>query len=452
MQSITSRKIQFYSTHNLDNLPQLKKLASGDRLAMKAVARVLPFRVNNYVVEELIDWDNLPRDPIFKLTFPQKEMLLPEHLDKVIWHLKNNSSPKVLDEVVKTIRSQLNPHPSGQVEYNIPSLNGKPVPGIQHKYPQTALIFPTAGQTCHSYCTFCFRWSQFLGGDGFKFATHESGCFQDYLRQHKEVTDVLITGGDPMVMKASNLALYIEPLLDKEFEHIQTVRIGTKSIAYWPYRYIADRDSEDILRLFDKVISAGKHLTIMAHFAHWRELSTSIVREAIRHILSTGAQIRTQGPLLNRINDSSEVWIRMWQEQVKLGCIPYYMFVERDTGAKDYFEVPLVRAWEIYQEAIKNTSGLARTARGPVMSALPGKVIFDGFAEIYGERVFVLSFIQGRDPDWCKRPFFAKYDSKATWLNELRPAFGKKSFFYENRLNEILKITKNEEKDSRSNF
>ena len=435
---MTSRKIQFYSTHNFDNLPQIKKLASGDLLAIKAVAQILPFRVNNYVIEDLIDWDNLPEDPIFQLTFPQREMLSLEHLDKVIWHLQNDSPPKVLCEVVQTIRSKLNPHPSGQVEYNIPSLDGKPVPGIQHKYSQTVLVFPAAGQTCHSYCTFCFRWPQFLGKDSFKFATHESGYFQDYLRQHKEVTDVLITGGDPMVMKASHLALYIEPLLGKQFEHIQTIRIGTKSMAYWPYRYITDRDSEDILRLFNKVVLAGKHLAIMAHFNHWKELSTSVAQEAIRRILSTGAQIRTQGPLLNRINDSSAVWIKMWQEQVRLGCIPYYMFVERDTGAKDYFEVPLVRAWEIFQEAIKNTSGLVRTVRGPVMSALPGKVIVDGITEIYGEKVFVLSFIQGRDPDWCKRPFFAKYDSEATWLNELKPAFEQKRFFYETRLDEIL--------------
>ncbi len=434
-----NKTIKFYSAHHIDCLPQLQKLSTAERLSMKAVAQILPFRVNNYVIEELIDWDNLPEDPIFQLTFPQREMLSPEHLDKVIWHLQNNSPPKVLCEVVKTIRSQLNPHPSGQVEYNVPCLDGKPVPGIQHKYPQTVLIFPTAGQTCHSYCTFCFRWPQFLGKDSFKFATHESGYFQDYLRQHKEVTDVLITGGDPMVMKASQLALYIEPLLGKEFEHIQTIRIGTKSMAYWPYRYITDRDSENILRLFNKVVLAGKHLAIMAHFDHWKELSTSVAQEAIRRILSTGAQIRTQGPLLNHINDSPEVWIKMWQEQVRLGCIPYYMFVERDTGAKDYFEVPLVRAWEIFQEAIKNTSGLVRTVRGPVMSTLAGKVIVEGITEIYGEKVFVLSFIQGRDPDWCKRPFFAKYDSEATWLNQLKPAFKQKRFFYETRLDEILR-------------
>lgn len=437
----THKRIRFYGLQDLDQLPQLQKLSVADRLAMKAVAQVIPFRVNNYVIESLIDWDNVPDDPIYRLTFPQGEMLAPQDLDKVVWLLENNASREHIREVVNTIRSRLNPHPAGQVEYNVPTLNDQPVAGIQHKYPETVLIFPKAGQTCHTYCTFCFRWPQFVGMDNMTFATRESGCFQDYLRQHKEVTDVLITGGDPMVMKARHLSLYIEPLLGPGFEHIQTIRIGTKSVAYWPYRYTTDEDADDILRLFEKVVLAGKHLAIMGHYDHWQEIEPSVAQRAIRRIRSTGAQIRTQGPLMRYINDSSEVWTRMWQEQVRLGCIPYYVFMERDTGTKDYFEVPLVRAWEIFQEAIQRVSGLGRTVRGPVMSTLPGKVVVEGVAEIYNEKVFVLSFIQGRDPNWCKRPFFASYDPKATWLTELTPAFGEKLFFYENRLEEILSST-----------
>ncbi len=439
MSQLKPKKIELYEIKDIDRLPQLRKLSTADRLAMKAVAQVLPFRVNNYVVEELIDWENIPDDPIFRLTFPQKEMLAPESLDKVIWHLQN-STPEELRQVVNTMRSQLNPHPAGQAKHNIPTLDGKQVPGIQHKYPETVLIFPTAGQTCHAYCTFCFRWPQFVKMDGMKFATRESGLFQEYLRQHQEVTDVLITGGDPMTMKARHLALYIEPLLTSDFEHIQTIRIGTKSIAYWPYRFVTDEDADDILRLFEKVTSSGKHLSIMAHYDHPTEIKTEIAQAALQRIRSTGAQIRTQGPLMRGINDSPQVWIKMWKEQVRLGCIPYYMFMERDTGAKHCFEVPIIRAWEIYQAAIQKVSGLARTARGPVMSALPGKVAVDGVTEIYGEKVFVLSFLQGRDPNWCKRPFFARYDEKATWLTDLVPAMGEKEFFYENKLQEILKI------------
>ncbi len=439
MSPFSSRSLRYYGAKDLAHLPQLQRLAGSDRLGMQAAAQVFPFRVNNYVLEDLIDWDNLPADPIFRITFPQAEMLKPEQLDKVTWHLQNQSPPEELRQVVTLVRSQLNPHPDGQVEHNIPQLEGQPVPGVQHKYPETVLVFPSAGQTCHSYCTFCFRWAQFVGSPREKFATRETGSFLAYLQQHQEVTDVLLTGGDPLIMSAQDLADYIEPLLGAGFEHIQTIRIGTKSLAYWPYRYVSDGDADDLLRLFERVTQAGKHLAIMAHFDHGRELEPPIVAAAIQRIRATGAQIRTQGPLLRHINDDPAIWADLWQRQVRLGCIPYYMFIERDTGAQHYFEVPIGQAWAIFQTALQKVSGLARTVRGPVMSALPGKVMVDSVTQIQGQSVFVLSFMQGRDPDWCRRSFFAAYDPTATWLNDLIPAFGEAEFFYEERLRGILR-------------
>ena len=436
--SMQQEQIKLYHAKDINSLEQLSRFSLRERLQMQAVACVLPFRTNNYVIEELIDWDNVPDDPIFRLTFPHPEMLPSQELNHIYQLLDENTSQKKLREAVNQIRRRLNPHPAGQKQYNVPTFNGEPVPGVQHKYRQTVLIFPTAGQTCHAYCTFCFRWPQFVGLDDLTFATRESGTFQQYLQQHQEVTDVLLTGGDPMTMKTRQLALYIEPLLEPQFDHIQTIRIGTKSLAYWPYRYVRDQDADDLLRLLEKVVQRGKHLAIMGHYEHWKELDTPIAQEAIRRIRSTGAQIRTQAPVIRHINDSVETWAKMWQMQVSLGCIPYYMFVERQTGAKEYFEISLVRTWEIYQQAIQQVSGLGRTARGPVMSALPGKVAIDGVAEIAGEKVFVLSFLQARKPDWCKRPFFAHFNADATWLSDLQPAFGKDKFFYESQLEEIL--------------
>jgi hypothetical protein len=126
----------------------------------------------------------------------------------------------------------------------------------------------------------------------------------------------------------------------------------------------------------------------------------------------------------------------MWRRQVRLGAIPYYMFVERDTGAKNYFEVPLARAYEIFNTAYRQVSGLARTVRGPSMSATPGKVLVVGVAEVHDETVFVLNFLQGRDPKWVGRPFFARFDPEATWLSDLEPAFGEERFFFEEAIEE----------------
>ena len=120
----------------------------------------------------------------------------------------------------------------------------------------------------------------------------------------------------------------------------------------------------------------------------------------------------------------------MWQKQVDLGAVPYYMFVERDTGARNYFEVPLARALEIFNSAYRRVSGLARTVRGPSMSATPGKVCVDGVVEVGGENVFALKFLQGRNPEWANRLFFAKFDEKAVWLDDLQPAFGEDEFFF----------------------
>ena len=431
-------KIKFYGIQDIDKLPQLKTLSEIDRLAMKAVAMVLPFRTNNYVVESLIDWNNIPNDPIFRLNFPQAEMLPSDDLNQIINLLKNNASSDQINNLINQIRYRLNPHPSGQKQYNIPIFDNEIVPGVQHKYPETVLIFPASGQVCHAYCTYCFRWPQFVGIEDLKFATRESGRFQDYLRKNRGITDVLITGGDPLVMSAKQLSRYIEPLLGPEFDHIQTIRIGTKSVAYWPYRFVTDTDADDLLRLFERVVSTGKHLAIMGHYSHWRELETAIAQEATRRIRMTGAEIRTQSPLLRHINDSPEVWSKMWQMQVNLGCIPYYCFIERNTGPHHHFCLPLVRTWEIFREAFQKVSGLSRTVRGPVMSALPGKVVIDGVTEIRGEKIFVLSFLQGRDPNWCKQPFFAQYNPNATWLSDLKPAFGEKKFFFEDSLETLL--------------
>ncbi len=435
---IDSKKLRFYGMRDLDKIEQLKKLGDEELFSIKVAAHVLPFRTNNYVIEELINWDNVPDDPIFKLTFVNKDMLLPEHFDKMYRAIKAGLPKDKLTEIANEIRFELNPHPAGQLTANVPVLDGECVPGIQHKYRETALIFPSSGQTCHAYCTFCFRWAQFVGVNDLKFATDESKKFQKYLLAHKEITDVLFTGGDPMVMGLKKLKAYIEPLLSPEFEHIKNIRIGTKSISYWPYKYVTDKEADDLLRFFEKIVNSGKHLAIMAHFNHWIELSTDVAREAIRRIRNTGAEIRSQSPLIRFINDDSEVWARMWKEQVKLGIIPYYFFIERDTGAKHYFAVPLFKAFNIYRNAYKQVSGLMRTVRGPSMSATPGKVAIEGIAEIYGEKVFVLNFIQARNPAWVKKPFFAAFDETAKWLDDLTPTFGADKFFYEDELEKML--------------
>ncbi|MFU8796898.1 MAG: lysine 2,3-aminomutase, partial [Dehalococcoidia bacterium] len=125
-------------------------------------------------------------------------------------------------------------------------------------------------------------------------------------------------------------------------------------------------------------------------------------------------------------------------KQVALNCIPYYMFVARDTGSQHYFSVPLSAAWELFNEAYRSVSGLCRTVRGPIMSCLPGKVQIVGVRDLCGERAFVLNMIQGRNPEWVGRPFLAAYDDRAAWLSDLKPAYGDEKFFFQDELDAIL--------------
>ncbi len=429
--TIEPARFQVYTERQLEGIEPLQQLSEATRFEMRAVASVLPFRVNQYVIDNLIDWDRVPDDPIFQLTFPQRGMLAEAHFQRMASALRDGAEKAKRNAIAWDIRNELNPHPAAQQQLNVPLLDGEALEGMQHKYRETVLFFPSQGQTCHSYCSFCFRWAQFVGDKDLRFAAKEADHLHRYLKQHGEVSDLLITGGDPMVMKTKNLEQYLSPLTNPALEHIQTVRLGSKALSFWPYRFVTDADADDLLRLLDRLVRAGKHVAFMAHFNHWRELETPVVREAIRRIRDTGAEIRSQSPLVAHINDSADVWARMWRTQVRLGIIPYYMFVERDTGARRYFEVPLVRAWNIYRDAVQRVSGLARTARGPSMSAGPGKVELQGVTEVAGEKVMALRFIQGRNPDWVQRPFFARYDEHATWLDQLQPAFGEPEFFYE---------------------
>lgn len=347
--------------------------------------------------------------------------------------------------LAESIRNNLNPHPASQKQENVPVMDNEALAGMQHKYQETVLFFPTEGQFCHSFCTYCFRWAQFTSvGSSQQFQSKDPFGLRQYVSQHPQLKDVLFTGGDPMVMPAATLARYITPLLDDtpSLSHLSTIRIGTKSFSYWPYRYLSDADSPLLLRLFEQVVRAGKHLTIQAHFSHPMELENAAVQEAIRVVRMTGAQIRCQGPLVRHVNDNADAWARMWNLETRLGCVPYYMFVERDTGAHHYFSVPLSRAFDIFSTAYASLAGTARTVRGPSMSTAAGKIGIVGIENIAGQKVFVLKFWQARNPAWTKKLFFAEFDDKATWLDDLRAAWAEEKWFWEEEYRRIGELSR----------
>ncbi|MFO7754218.1 MAG: lysine 2,3-aminomutase [Desulfobacteraceae bacterium] len=431
---VAPKKYQVYTAKNFKKIKQLECVPDDVLTSVDVVSKVFAFKTNNYVVDELINWEKVPDDPIFRLVFPQKGMLSDHEYSHMKSLVMNSASPGSIRANVASIHKRMNPHPAGQMELNVPESTGiRGLSGVQHKYDETVLFFPSQGQTCHAFCTYCFRWPQFSGLDNYRFASKNVDALIRYIEMHPEITDLLITGGDPLVMSAKVLEQYIDPVLKSSPGNLSTIRIGTKVPAYWPYRFLTDNDSDDLMRLFSRIAESGYHLALMAHYTHYRELETPAAEAAVKRLRQAGAVIRSQSPVVRHINDNPEVWSRMWEIQAGLGVIPYYMFVQRNTGPRSYFSLPLKQAYDIFTESYKGVSGLKRTVRGPSMSAAPGKVLVEGITGIRGEKYFVLKFIQARNPEWVNRIFFAEYDERACWLDELTPAFGEQEFFFDLR-------------------
>jgi KamA family protein len=427
---LSLRRMKIFTNKNYLDIPEISLLDSDTIKSIKILGNLFPFRVNDYVTENLIDWTKAPDDPIYRLVFPHRDMLNDDDY-MALEHYIDSNDLEGLKSKVRNLRSKMNPHPGGQMDENVPEINGIKFRGIQHKYNETVLFFPKEGQTCHSYCSYCFRWPQFINEKDYRFSANSKDELPSYLRHHKEVTDVLFTGGDPMILSTKKLSQYMEILLEPEFSHIQNIRIGTKSLTYWPYRFLNDHDSEDLFDLFEKIIANGKNIFLMAHFGHWKEIEQEPALEAIYKLKKIGASIYSQAPMLSHINDDPSVWKRLWKAELNNGIVPYYVFMARNTGANKYFRVPIYKALNIFNEVITDVSGLTKTVRGPVMSTKYGKAEIQGVTEINNQKYFSLRFIQARDVNWINKPFFAEYCEKAAWIDELKPAFGEEKFFFQ---------------------
>lgn len=186
----------------------LRALPEPVRDRMAAVASVMPFKVNGYVLDHLIDWTDPTHDPIFQLTFPQPDMLTgPEQ--QILLDAAAGNDERTTDDMLQLLSAD----PGGQMEHNVPTWEGKSLTGVQHKYSNTLLVFPSTGQTCHAYCAYCFRWPQFKPQLGIKHSIRDVAPAVAYAQAHPEITDLLFTGGDAMIMTTERLRGWVEPFL-----------------------------------------------------------------------------------------------------------------------------------------------------------------------------------------------------------------------------------------------
>ena len=315
----------------------------------------------------LIDWND-PDDPIRQIVIP---------------HLQELDEWGRLD-------------PSSEETYTV-------MPGLEHKYNSTVLLL--VSNVCDGICRYCFRKRLFIEPQ--REYLRDLPAALDYIQQHEEVTNVLLTGGDPLVLATSKLENIIRQL--RKIEHVQIIRIGTKIPAFNPYRIV---DDLAFLKMINKYSTASKKIYVMTHFVHPREL-TDLAVKAVHLLQEAGALIANQMPLIRNLNDDPAVLAELLGKLSFIGATPYYIFQCRPAVGNKAYTVPIEQAYDIIEQAKAKVSGLAKRVRF-VISHSSGKI------EVVGKTQDLIYFKYhraARDEDsGCFMAF--KCNPKAFWFDD----------------------------------
>ncbi len=353
----------------LRDVSRLEQVPPSTRELLQRVSGRYAFRSNDYYLG-LIDWSD-PADPIKTLVIPHER------------EMGDFGGLDVSNEAANTV-----------------------VPGVQHKYRDTCVLLCV--DTCAGFCRYCFRKRLFMRGNRETARDVRPGL--DYIRAHAEITDVLLTGGDPLVLGTDRLACILRSL--REIPHVRTVRIGSKIPAFNPFRILEDPSLHELL---EEECSAGGCLHLMCHFDHPREF-TSPARDALRLLRKLGVICVNQCPVVRGVNDDAAVLAELFQECTELGCPQYYVFQLRPTAGNEPYVVPISEGWELFSEARSRVSGLSRRARY-VMSHESGKVQVVGMDE---RRIF-MRYHRAKNPADESRFMVMRRDDHALWFDDLNP-------------------------------
>jgi len=394
-----------------------------------------------------IDWENYQTDAVFQLVFPQPGMINKETVGKYLAAEKGAARTAVAVDYMQAT----NPH-DGNQQLNKPWFKNddgvlEVLAGSQHKYPQVQLIFDKSTQHCFSFCTYCFRHAQ-VRGDEDMFLQHDINQIHEYLRKHKEVTDLLITGGDGGFMPAERLEQYVAPLFDDpELLHVRTIRLATRSLTFQPEMVLSGK-YDKMLALFDRINENGIQLAWMAHFSTPKELLHPITIAAIRRLQSHNVVIRSQSPMMKHISlfpaadgsididKSAQNWIDLASIFSTLLIGFHSMYCARPTGEHHYYTAPLADVLKIFDKVYRSLPSIARPSRHISMTTSAGKMSLMGVSEINGKTVFALKFNEARNMEWIDKVFHAKYDTETKNVSLLTPIEGN-AFFFEDELAQI---------------
>ncbi len=350
----------------ITNLDKVEGLTEREKAILKPVTDKYVFRVNDYYLS-LINWDD-PNDPIRKLVIPNEGELA----EYGRWDASDEDTNYV-------------------------------VPGCQHKYQTTALLI--VSEVCGSYCRYCFRKRLFR--KDVKEAMSDVTPGIEYIKQHPEINNVLLTGGDSLILATSKLRMIIESL--REIEHVKIIRLGSKMPVFNPMRIYED---EELLQLIKENSTPEKRIYVMAHINHPREI-TDEARRGFEALHEAGAIVVNQTPVLRGINDDPEVLGELLDKLSWAGVTPYYFFINRPVAGNNDFVLPLKDVYRIVEEAKARTSGLGKRVRLS-MSHTSGKI---EILAIENGKAY-LKYHQSRDNEYGKFMILDCPDD-ASWFDDL---------------------------------
>ncbi|WP_042166553.1 KamA family radical SAM protein [Paenibacillus gorillae] len=310
----------------ITDVAKMENLSEHEKAVLKPITDKFVFRVNDYYLQ-LINWDD-PHDPIRKLVIPNEGELS----EYGRWDASDEDTNYV-------------------------------VPGCQHKYRTTALLI--VSEVCGSYCRYCFRKRLFR--NDVKEAMSDVAPGLAYIAQTPEINNVLLTGGDSLILATSKLRTIIEGL--RSIDHVKIIRLGSKIPVFNPMRIYQD---EELLELIRTHSTEEKRIYVMAHINHPREI-TAEARRGFKALHDAGAIVVNQTPVLKGINDDPAVLGELLDQLSWAGVTPYYFFVNRPVAGNREFVLPLERVYQIVEEAKARTSGLGKRVRLS-MSHTSGKI------------------------------------------------------------------------------
>ncbi|MDR4987266.1 MAG: hypothetical protein RG741_00325 [Bacteroidales bacterium] len=408
--------------------------------------RVYRFMATKHVLNT-INWSDFEKDSVFQLVFPQPGMIRPD-ITKAFLAAETEEEK---DRIIRDYIRETNPHDGKQMLNKPTFVNSEGtlevVEGSQHKYPQCQLIFDVQTQNCFAFCNYCFRHAQ-VRGDEDMFIQKDVHQVHEYMKQHKEITDVLITGGDAGFLKPERFEEYIMPIIeDPELMHIKTVRLGTRVLTYNPEMVIS-REYDPMLALFRKLYNNGIQLAFMSHFSTPREVMNPSTIAAIRRLKANGVTVKSQSPIMNHISlfqdengevdvdRSAENWIDLGNLFAMLGVGFHSMYCARPTGEHHYFTQPLAKIDQVFSKVYRSLASINRPSRYITMTASAGKISLLGTLELHGEKLFALKFNEARNMEWMDKVYLAKYDETENTIAHLKP-YGSDRHFFEEELDEI---------------